>query len=387
MVRKVNVKPDIFPKHKAQHENAEIEALFASVGEGLIVTDDKGAVTRINKTALNIFGYKKSQILKKRFTDKVQAVHENGEPVNAIDRPIVKAFLTGQLINEKIIYRSTDGKNVPVQVTVSPLLRKGIPVGAVQVFRDISSEIQADKLKSEFISIASHQLRTPLSSVNIYAGMLLEGIAGDLNDQQRAFAQTILASARRMNELIDTLLNITRIEAGGIRVIPARVEVSNLLEEIVSEVIPKVEEKDMKLNLITGPEPIQLKTDGLLVKEVLANLLTNAIKYTPEGGTITVKIKHELNNVIFSVSDTGYGIPKELQKNIFTKFFRADNILLKDVSGTGLGLYLTKAIVNNLDGDLWFDSVEDEGSTFYFSLPKHGSIAKHGNFKIGSTLR
>ncbi len=373
------------PKQDNQlHRLAEIDAIFASIGEGLIVTNDIGKVTRVNKIALDIFGIKKSEIINKRFTDSIIAYYENGLPVSVIDTPIVKAFLTGKVINQKTIYKKKDGTKIPVQTTISPLMLRGKPIGSVQLFRDISSEIQMDKMKSDFISVASHQLRTPLSSVNIYAGMLKEGLAGEINDQQRIFIGTILTSVRRMNELIDTLLNITKIEAGGIKVSPEKTNLNNLLQEIISEIIPSTDNKKLKLTMDVDNDLKDIKTDGLLVKEVILNLLTNAIKYTPEKGSITISLKSDSNNVIFSIKDTGYGIPDHLQEHIFTKFFRADNILVHDVSGTGLGLYLTKVITDNLNGDLWFESIENKGSTFYLSLPIHGSIAKTGNYNIGS---
>jgi PAS domain S-box-containing protein len=362
----------------------EIEALIASIGEGLIATDDTGRVTRVNKQALGIFGYRSAELLHHRVTDKIIAVYENGKPIDVIDSPIAKSYLTGEVISERANYRRRDGTVIPVQVTVSPLLLKGVPIGAVQLFRDIRAEIQMDKMKSDFISLASHQLRTPLSTVNIYAGMLIDGMAGELNDEQRAFTRTILGATHRMNELIDTLLNITRIEAGGIEVSPASVELHNLIEESISGIMPSIEEKNMSLQFIADDEPMPIKTDPVLVKEVLINLFTNAIKYTPEAGLIDVTLMRSNKNIIISVQDNGYGIPTLAQSHIFAKFFRADNILLHDVAGTGLGLYLTKMIAESLNGDIWFESQENKGSTFYFSLPVHGSASRQGTFKIGA---
>lgn len=364
------------------HYVTEIEALIASIGEGLIATDDKGRITRVNKQALDIFGYKRAELLRQRFTDKIVAVYENGKPIDVIDTPIAKSYLTGQAVSERANYRRQDDTIIPVQVTVSPLLLKGSPIGAVQLFRDIRAEIQMDKMKSDFISLASHQLRTPLSTVNIYAGMLVDGLAGELNKEQRAYTRTILGAAHRMNELIDTLLNITRIEAGGIEVSPSNVDLRDLLDEVISEMMPSVEEKNMSLQFKTEDGPVTMMTDPVLVKEVLVNLMTNAIKYTPESGTIELMLMRSSKNVIISVQDNGYGIPAVAQSHIFAKFFRADNILLHDVAGTGLGLYLTKMIAESLNGDLWFDSEENRGSTFYFSLPLHGSTSKQGTFKI-----
>ncbi|HSW80156.1 MAG TPA: ATP-binding protein [Candidatus Saccharimonadales bacterium] len=354
-------------RYPKRHIN-EIEALFASIGEGLIATDEIGKVTRINQSALDIFGYKKSEIMGERFTQKVVAVYESGKPLNVIERPIARSFLTGQVVSERVLYKRKDGSQIPAHVTVSPLIVNGKPVGSVQLIRDITSEIQMERMKSDFISLASHQLRTPLSSVNIYANMLKDGLGGDMTELQNTFVDTILASAKRMNELIDTLLNITRVETKGIEISPGLVDMKSLIHEILTEIKPVIQEKKLSLQFRERYK-ILVSTDKQLAKEVLVNILTNAVKYTPSGGKILIKIEKSGANIIISIKDSGYGIPLNAQAHIFTKFFRANNILSHDVSGTGLGLYLTKMIAESLGGDLWFDSIENKGTTFYFSLP------------------
>lgn len=357
------------------HYVTEVEALFASIGEGLIATNVAGKVSRVNQPALDIFGYERAELLGKRFTDKIVAVYESGRPLDVIDTPIAKSFLTGQVVSERAMYTKKDGSLVHVQVTVSPLLVEGQPAGAVQLFRDIASEIHMDKMKSDFISLASHQLRTPLASVNIYASMLGDGLAGKLTKQQAHFIAEIRSSAQRMNELIDTLLNISRIEAKGTEVNADTLKLDDLLCEMIVTFRPSAAKKHLVLAYTAAKKPFILKTDAHLVKEILVNLLSNAIKYTPNKGKVTLTATKRGKTVVICVQDTGYGIPPAAQRHIFSKFFRADNILPYDVSGTGLGLYLTKKIAENLGGDIWFESAEGEGSTFYFSLPLDDSTA------------
>jgi len=351
-------------------DTARLEALFASIGDGAVATDEKGSITRINQTALRLLGLKRRDAVGTHFLKVIVAVHENGTPLDAYERPIVKAFQTGKTISARTLYMLKDSSILPVQITVSPIMLNGRPIGAIEVFRDLTDEIESDKLKSDFISIASHQLRTPLSAINMYTRMLRDGLAGELSEQQLPYIQTILTSVERMNVLIDTLLNITRIEAGGIVIKPQSVQVDELAREMLTEFKPAARAKSIELTADIPSSISSLRTDSLLVKEVCANLLSNAIKYTPEGGKVHFSLTETSKDIRWQVSDTGYGIPKSDQKNIFLKFFRANNITSKDVSGTGLGLYLIKNIADSLGGDLWFESAENQGSTFHFHLPK-----------------
>jgi PAS domain S-box-containing protein len=370
MAEKTPSKPTPRTPQEIALDSARLEALFASIGEGIIATDETGTITRINQVALKLLGMRRSDVMHKRFTSAIVAVHENGTPVDVFDRPIVKAIQTGQVIMTRTLYLRKDGALLPAQITVSPILLRKKPIGAIEVFRDLTDEIESDKLKSDFISIASHQLRTPLSAINMYTRMLRDGLAGDLTEQQLPYLQTVLGSVERMNVLIDTLLNITRIEAGGITLKLRPVRLDELSREMLVEFVPAAQAKNITLTAEIPFDLPTLRTDNLLVKEVCANLLSNAIKYTPEGGEVRFEMLDTPNEIHWKVIDNGYGIPHSDQKNIFLKFFRAGNITARDVSGTGLGLYLVKNIAESLGGELWFESTENKGSTFHFTLPK-----------------
>ena len=318
---------------------AESEAIFKSIGDGAITTDEYGHITRINPAALEILGIKLENAIDQWFPKVIPAVRADGEPVPLIERPIFKMFLNGKPVTEKILYRSKRGKVIPVNSTVSPIIFNDKPVGAIEVFRDITLENEVDRMKSEFISIASHQLRTPLSTIKTYAHMLSEGYMGDVSRDQAQAMKIITNATNNMNELIATLLNIARIESGSIFKAPKQAAL--------------------------------LKTDSLIVKEVLANLISNAIKYTPRRGKVTVTVHNQRQWVEFMVEDTGVGIPEQSQDKIFSKFFRAHNVVQKETTGTGLGLYVVRGLVMILHGKIWFKSAEYSGSTFYVALPKN----------------
>jgi PAS domain S-box-containing protein len=354
------------------------EALFTSIGDGAIATDEFGKITRVNPTALQLLGYGEREMIGAWFPKKIVSIYENGEPISLIDRPITRAFLTGKAVTERTYYRKRNGQVMPVALTVSPIMLNGKPVGAIEVFRDITLEYEIDRMKSDFISLASHQLRTPLSAIKTYSHMLMDGYMGEVNDSQKKSLHTIVSAANRMNELISTLLNITRIESGNVTITLKDVNLERLAEEVIKEHSLAATDKEIEMKLECGSKTLQpIQTDALLFKEVISNLVSNAIKYTPNGGNVTICIKNRRYDVLMSVQDTGMGIPKYSQEHIFTKFFRAHNVVKQETSGTGLGLYLVKGLVDALGGKIWFESHENKGTIFYVALSKSRQDGKN----------
>jgi len=361
----------------ASEQRAEAEALFTSIGDGAISTDEFGKITRVNPVAQKILGYTEAELVGEWFPKAIVAINADDTIMTLIDRPITKAFLTGHSIYEKTFYLRKNGEKVPVAMTVSPIILNDRPLGAIEVFRDITLEEEIDRMKSEFISLASHQLRTPLSAIKTYSHMLIDGYMGPITDTQKKSLHTIVGAANRMNELISTLLNITRIESGTIAVTPKPVELGAMMDEVGKELSLMAADKAVALNItMKGSGSTTIKTDPLILKEVLSNLITNAIKYTPEDGRVTVEIKPRPTDVVFTVTDTGWGIPEEAQDQIFTKFFRAPNIVKRETTGTGLGLYLVKGLVDRLNGSISFKSKEGQGTVFSLTIPR--SVRRSG---------
>jgi len=242
-------------------------------------------------------------------------------------------------------------------------------ISETYLLKILRQQNEANAMKDEFISFASHQLRTPLAAMKWFGEMLLAGDAGRLTREQKNFVQKIYVSNQRMIEFVDTLLNISRIESGRLTNSPQPIDLKQLISEVVAEVKPKAGEKHQRLaSVVPNRLPI-INFDPTLVREVISNLLTNAIKYSPDKGHIVIKVSQDSDNLTVEVADSGYGIPKNQQSQIFTKLFRADNIRNKDTDGTGLGLYIVKSIVENFGGKIWFESEENKGTTFYVSLP------------------
>jgi PAS domain S-box-containing protein len=367
-----NTHPPTTPKRNVHEQQAEAEALFTSIGDGAITTDEFGRITRVNPAARQLLGYDEAELIGTWFPKKIIAVTADDIAVTLIDRPITRSFLTGKPIAEKMFYRRKNGQRIPVAINVSPIILDGKPLGAIEVFRDITLEQEVDRMKSEFISLASHQLRTPLSAIKTYTHMLADGFMGDLNEAQHKSLTTIIGASNRMNELISTLLNITRIESGTIAVTPKLVNLDTVIEEVLPELLLVAAGKSINLTMEarqTGNTAI--KTDSLIVKEVITNLVSNAIKYTPDEGKVSIVIEPRRADILVEVSDSGWGIPAHSQDQIFSKFFRAQNIVKRETTGTGLGLYLVKGLLDTLGGKIWFTSEEGHGTSFFFTLPRN----------------
>ena len=229
---------------------------------------------------------------------------------------------------------------------------------------------EIDQMKTEFISVASHQMRTPLSGVKWVLRMILDGDLGDLNSQQREMLNKGYQTNERMIALINDLLNVSRIEEGRFQYRFVRASLEDVVDRAVRDLRVTTAKKKVKLEYNEPDQGLpKVSMDVDKISLAIQNLVDNASKYTPQGGKIIISLKHEDQKLIFSISDTGVGIPAEQHGRIFSKFFRADNVIRMQTDGSGLGLFISKAIIENHKGSIWFESTEGKGTTFYFSLP------------------
>lgn len=272
------------------------------------------------------------------------------------------------------------GEEYQAQISISPIMdKKGNIIYFVGLERDITKEKQIDKAKTEFVSLASHQLRTPLTAINWYTEMLLNGDAGKVSATQKNYLDEIYSGNQRMVTLVNMLLNVSRLELGTFTVEPQPTALSELADDVLKELKPQIIKKKIKITRQYQPTVPVMNIDPKLTRIIFQNLLSNSVKYTPAKGVITVKLALTAQAVRITVQDTGYGIPAMAQDKIFTKLFRADNARIKDTDGTGLGLYIVKSIVEQAGGRIWFESVENRGTTFYVDLTLRGMIKKEGS--------
>ncbi len=254
--------------------------------------------------------------------------------------------------------------------------QKGDVIEVQHVGRDITREKNVDTMKSEFVSLASHQLRTPLTGIKWFADLLLRKKAGELTATQIDFLEQIANSNERMIKLVNNLLDISTIETGTkFQIQRSLTTFGSMLRELTQEDLVTSQEKH--INFFYDRELFEkliLNVDGQKIRQVFQNFLSNALKYSPPNTTIEVGCTKEKDAYVFFVRDHGVGIPLDQQNRVFEKFFRAQNVVTMDTLGTGLGLYITKAIVERHGGKVWFTSEAGKGSVFYFSIPFKGNL-------------
>jgi len=230
---------------------------------------------------------------------------------------------------------------------------------------------QLDQMKTEFISVASHQMRTPLSAIKWVMRMILDEDLGRLNKEQREMLVKGYQSNERMIGLINDLLNVSRIEEGRFQYRFIRMQLEEVFDRVIQEMSGDINKKHINFKYRKPSAPLpKVAIDPQKIHLVAQNLLDNALKYTPEGGKIVVMLQNLNREVICSIEDNGVGIPANQQDRLFTKFFRADNVIRMQTEGSGLGLFIVKNIIQQHRGRSWFESVEGKGTTFYFTLPE-----------------
>lgn len=382
-----NILEDVKESEKAtKTERDRSNAIISSMGESLLVIDKNFNIVLMNVSAEKALGIEASKTIG---TDirKLIAITKGSKSISDEDRPLTKvienkkSFSAG--LEDDYYYKSISGKKFPVMFSSTPLIGdKGI-MGAVLIFKDITDEKSLDESKSSFISIASHQLRTPLTSMRWFSEMLIAGDAGPLNEEQKHFAERIYQATDRMIDLVNLLLQIARIEAGRVKVEPIALDLKKSTEEIINSLKADVIKKSQKITIKTNIDPFpEILLDKEIIWQVIQNLISNAMRYSPEGKEILILIEKDKNFVKYSIKDQGIGIPADQKDKIFQKFFRAENALKFVPEGSGLGLSLVKSLVESWGGKIWFESEENKGTIFYFTIPISGMKYKEGDVKL-----
>jgi signal transduction histidine kinase len=240
-----------------------------------------------------------------------------------------------------------------------------------------------DKAKQDFVSLASHQLCTPLAAINWYSEMLLAGDAGELNKEQKKYVETIYHSIKRMIILVNALLNVSRIDLGTFSIEPEAVDLEKIADGVLASLPKTFKEKGIKIIKKYDENLPPFNGDPNLTRLIFQNILSNSVKYTPEKGEVRLSVRKKSDHFLIKVKDSGCGIPEDQQSKIFTKLFRAENVRRLETDGTGLGLYIVKSIVEQSGGTIWFESTVGEGTTFFIKFPLSGMKKKSGTKRLG----
>jgi PAS domain S-box-containing protein len=342
------------------------EALLRSIGEGVFAVDSEGRLILLNRRAEEWTGIEARDAISKPYREVLR--FEGPTPENFVEHT-VQTGRGSQVGGDAVLLRA-DGVRMPVSILASPVIQEDRVRGSIVVFRDTSEQRALDQMKTEFISIASHQLRTPLAGMRWYTSTLAEGLVGTLNPQQVELIKEIESCVEQMVTLVNDLLDVARLDQGTLKLNPVIVLPNELLTDVARTMEGKANKFQVSLLVEQeGASSPPLYADKALLTEVLLNLVDNAIRYTPEHGGVKLRVKQEGQSLVFSVSDTGVGISEENAEKLFKKFSRIENPLSNRERGSGLGLYFAKGIVEKHGGTIWVRSAKGQGSTFYIRLP------------------
>lgn len=322
------------------------------------------AVVYVNPAWEKLTGYAHADILSQKMT----MLHSDRTPLNILESMNIAIAQGNEFHTEELISKRKDGSEFNAELTFFPIRREGKVQLFVGILSDITHRKRLEQAQSEFVSLASHQLRTPLTAVRLAIGALQRGEAGAVSPEAGTMLKRSMEYVVHMAETIHTMLNISRLEAGKLNIIPREIALNEIITEITSDYVLECQRRHQVVEQVCDAN-LKITTDAPLIKEAISNLFGNAIKYTPDNGKVSIKVESDAQRVRINITDTGYGIPQHQQEKIFTKFFRAENVMKKETSGTGLGLYLVHSIVQLLHGSVSFVSKENEGTTFTIDLP------------------
>ena len=352
-----------------------------SIDEGVMIVHSSGIVVLINPAAMRLLGTSDPNTVESLQLASILKL-ENGEGLKIDDNinPVLRAVMNGENYNTRdLVLVSIQEQRKPVAISV--VCTTTGQNERIITLRDIARELEEEGEQAEFISTASHEMRTPVASIEGYLGLALNPKTATIDDRARKYLEEAHASSKHLGRLFKDLLDVTKLDDKKIRVQLSPVEMSSTVRSIANGQVPMMNEKGIHYTFgassarsdnttRTINQEVYASVDIDFLREVVNNLVENAIKYTASGGGIWINVRGDGDRVLINVTDTGIGISPDDLKHIFQKFYRADNSQTRTVGGTGLGLYLVKQRVEAMGGKVWAESSFGEGSTFYLSFPR-----------------
>jgi PAS domain S-box-containing protein len=356
------------------------EIVINAIGDGVIAVDGTGVIQLINPAAQEILGWGKQDALMLSYKSILKLADDAHDEVDPSKDPIQQVLNTNQQSRgSKLLAVTNSGKKIAIAVVASPIGDPGS--GAIAVFRDVTNERAEEREQAEFISTASHEMRTPVASIEGYLGLALNQNTATIDARARDFIMKAHESAEHLGRLFQDLLDVSKSEDGRMTSTPKVLDIVPFTETVVEGLTQKATEKGLQIKFVPtagtgqgqGVKKIMpvyyVNLDSDHIREVLDNLVENAIKYTP-AGTVEVDVTGTEDKVVVSIKDSGLGIPTEDIPHLFQKFYRVENVDRQAIGGTGLGLYLCRRLVETMQGRLWVESTFGTGSTFFVELPR-----------------
>ena len=368
-------------ENKLSAVESKSDVVINAIDDGVLAISKDGNIELINPSAQQIIGWDQGDALGLNWKSVLKLVTSDGKDVEDLENPIAQSLSKNQPThNDKLFLLTSSEKRILVSIVSSPVGTDG--EGIIVVFRDITKEKAEEREQAEFISTASHEMRTPVASIEGYLGLALNPATAHIDEKARDFITKAHESAQHLGRLFQDLLDISKVEDGRMKNNPKVINVNEFLKDIFDGLATKADEK--QLNYIFMPDIIDEGKEKSLqpifyanidpdhFREVVSNLIENAIKYTPSG-EVVVNVTGDDKQISVSVKDSGIGIPAEDIPHLFQKFYRVDNSDTREIGGTGLGLYLSRRLAEAMSGNLRVESKYKEGSTFYLEIPRMNS--------------
>lgn len=369
-------------------EKAKSEIILRAIDDGVVLIDDQQVIRLFNQGAADTLGWKRAEAEGLDWRSVLRFTNSKGENIEDDQTPLSKAFHSGTPVHENSLSLvGKNGKAIAASFSVSPLMNADKVTGLVGIFRDVSEERQQENQRAEFISTASHEMRTPVAAIEGYLSLALNEKVATIDNKARDYLEKAHASTQHLGQLFQDLLTSAKAEDGRLTSHPSVFEFGSFLEQLASDLKFAADKKQLFMEFIFGNTTITdtqhpdeqtgklvrplyyVQADPDRMREVVTNLFDNACKYTPEG-KVTLGITGNDSVVQLYVRDTGSGIPAEDIPHLFQKFYRVDSSATRTIGGTGLGLFICRKIVELYQGRIWVESTLGKGSTFYINLPR-----------------
>lgn len=359
------------------------EIVITAIGDGVVALDGRGAIELINPAAERLLGWERHDAMSLSYKSVLQMRNTKDHEVDEQNDPIAKVLTTNKSLKTDMFSLVThSGKKFLASISVNPVGQVG--QGVIVVFRDITTEKSDERQRAEFISTASHEMRTPVASIEGYLGLALNPATASIDPKAREYITKAHESAQHLGRLFADLLDVSKADDSRLKNDPKIVDIVPFVHDIVQGLTPNATEKGLRVLYKPLPSDIPpaldlarnklnpvfyANVDNDHLREVIQNLVENAIKYTPRG-EVTVDVTGNDNRITISVADSGIGIPREDQGHLFQKFYRVDNSDTREIGGTGLGLYLCRRLTETIGGRIWVESEHKRGSTFFVEIPR-----------------